>query len=138
MISRVHTGEGTRDVVLIIDDDDDFAAVLGQHLEGDGYCVVIAATGRQGIERALGEPTPDLILMDLVLPDLTGREVYRLLREGRRDRQIPIIICSGFGQRREQADLLEMGAEDCVVKPFSARELSLRIRAVLRRSSRTT
>ncbi len=121
--------------ILIIDDDDSLRDTVSLVLEREGYRTVQAAEGRGGLEQAL-LLRPDLILVDLRLPGMTGVEICKQLRGA--EVAIPIIVLSAIGDEIDKVLLLEIGADDYVVKPFRTRELTARIRAVLRRSSSET
>jgi DNA-binding response OmpR family regulator len=118
--------------ILVIDDDDNLRDTVGLMLEQEGYRPLLAADGKTGYERAL-TAKPDLILVDLRLPGMSGIEISKQLRAG--NVNTPIIVLSAVGQEVDKVLLLEIGADDYVVKPFGARELLARIRAVLRRTS---
>src|ERR1041384_7447197 len=117
--------------ILVIDDDESLRDTIGLMLEQEGYRPLLAADGKSGYERAL-VAKPDLILVDLRLPEMSGIEISKQLRAG--NVQTPIIVLSAVGQEVDKVLLLEIGADDYVVKPFGARELIARIRAVLRRT----
>ena len=123
--------------VLVIEDEVDLAATLEYNLKTEGFSPRVATTGRQGLEAALAEPAPDLIVLDLMLPDVSGTEICRRLREHERTRDIPVIMCTAKGAEIDRVVGFEVGADDYVVKPYSVRELILRIRALLRRATRT-
>jgi two-component system response regulator RegX3 len=112
--------------ILVVEDEDAIAAPLGEGLRREGFEVDRVGTGVGALEA----PTPDLVLLDLRLPDLDGTEVCRRLR-ARSD--VPIIIVSAKGEEIDRVVGLELGADDYVVKPFGFRELLARIRAVMRR-----
>jgi len=118
--------------ILVIDDDDNLRDTVGLMLEQEGYRPLLAADGKTGYERALSAK-PDLILVDLRLPGMSGIEISKQLRAGKVN--TPIIVLSAVGEEVDKVLLLEIGADDYVVKPFGARELMARIRAVLRRTS---
>ncbi len=118
--------------MLIIDDDDGLRDTVGALLEQDGYQVLGAADGLAGFELASTQQ-PDLILVDLRLPRMSGIDICRQIRAS--GSTTPLIILSGVGDEIDKVLLLEIGADDYVVKPFGARELLARIRAVLRRSA---
>ncbi|MCB1538386.1 MAG: response regulator transcription factor [Rhodospirillales bacterium] len=120
-------------VVLSVDDDKNLQFVLREYLEGDGYRVLGAGSGRELEERLKGDPF-DVVLLDLMLPDSQG---LGLIGRIRAVSQAPIIIVSGKSDTTEKIVGLEMGADDYITKPFEMRELSARIRAVLRRSHET-
>lgn len=124
--------------VLLIDDDESLRDTIAVMLEQDGFTTEQAADGRAGLERALSLK-PDLLLVDLRLPGLSGVEVCKHLRSA--GVKIPIIVLSAISDEIDKVLLLEIGADDYLVKPFGVRELLARIRAVLRRSradARTT
>ncbi len=114
--------------VLLVEDDDSIAVPLAEGLRREGFNVVHAATG----EEALAAATPDIVLLDLRLPDVDGLEVCRRIRARS---AVPIIVVSARGEEVDRVIGLELGADDYVVKPFGIRELVARIRAVARRSS---
>jgi len=118
--------------ILVIDDDDNLRDTVALMLEQEGYRPLLAADGKTGYEKAL-TAKPDLILVDLRLPGMSGIEISKQLRAGKVN--TPIIVLSAVGQEVDKVLLLEIGADDYVVKPFGARELLARIRAVLRRTS---
>jgi DNA-binding response OmpR family regulator len=118
--------------ILVIDDDESLRDTIGLMLEEEGYRPLLAADGKTGYERAL-TMKPDLILVDLRLPGMSGIEISKQLRAGHVN--TPIIVLSAIGEEVDKVLLLEIGADDYVVKPFGARELLARIRAVLRRTS---
>jgi len=121
--------------ILVIDDDENLRDTVSLMLEEEGYRTVQAAEGRAGFEQAL-LLRPDLLLVDLRLPGMTGVEICKQLRAA--DVATAIIVLSAVGDEIDKVLLLEIGADDYVVKPFGARELMARIRAVLRRSSAET
>ncbi len=117
--------------VLIIDDEPDLRATIAEIFERDGFHVVEAGDGETGI-RGIEEAGPDLLLLDLGLPDGNGFDILRTLRS---QGSLPVIVISGRDSEVDRVLGLELGADDYVVKPFSNRELVARARAVLRRSS---
>ena len=117
--------------VLVVDDEPKITEVLKLYLERDGFQVAIAANGRQALERAASYK-PDIIVLDLNLPDVDGLEVCRTLRK---QSNVPIIMLTGRGEEVDKIVGLELGADDYVTKPFSAREVVARVRAVLRRQT---
>jgi two-component system phosphate regulon response regulator PhoB len=117
--------------ILIVEDEQDLASLLEYNLKQEGFETEVARTGAAGVSRAKAFK-PDLILLDLMLPDVGGTEVARLVREGE-TRRIPIIMVTARGEESDRVKGLELGADDYVVKPFSVKELMLRIRNVLRR-----
>ena len=124
--------------VLIVEDEPDIAEGLRYNLEREGLPVVLAATGEKGLEMALDRQNPPaLILLDLMLPGMSGTELCRRLRREPQTRRTPIIMLTARGSESERVAGLELGADDYVTKPFSVRELVARVRAVLRRSEET-
>ncbi|MEO5365318.1 MAG: response regulator transcription factor [Magnetococcus sp. WYHC-3] len=121
-------------VILIIEDEKDLATTLAYNLKQEGYQARAALTGEEGLEQALQSPRPDVILLDLMLPGVSGIEVCRRLRENDATRGIPIIMVTARGEDIDKVMGFEVGADDYVVKPFNTRELILRIRAILRRA----
>jgi DNA-binding response OmpR family regulator len=115
--------------ILVVEDEPAIAEPLAESLEREGFDVELAGTVAQAQE-ALGRGEPDLLLLDVMLPDGDGRELCRRLR-ARSD--LPIVMLTARGEEIDRVVGLELGADDYVVKPFSARELSARIRAILRR-----
>jgi two-component system, OmpR family, phosphate regulon response regulator PhoB len=120
--------------ILIIEDERDLAELLAFNLEKEGYRTTIALDGIQGIEAA-GRHAPDLILLDLMLPGMLGTEVCKLLKKNPATAGIPVVMLTAKGEEIDKVVGFEVGAEDYVVKPFSNRELLLRIKAVLRRAT---
>jgi DNA-binding response OmpR family regulator len=119
--------------ILIIEDEPDLVLGLRNNLEYEGYEVITAQDGEQGLDLASQE-RPDLILLDIMLPRLSGLDVCRQLRS--RGLQTPIIMLTARGQEIDKVIGLELGADDYVTKPFSLRELLARIHVQLRRLSR--
>jgi DNA-binding response OmpR family regulator len=124
-------GPGMQNKVLIVDDEPKITEVLKLYLEREGFQVASAANGQQAIERSTSYK-PDLIILDLNLPDMDGLEVCRNIR---RKSNVPIIMLTGRGEEVDKVVGLEIGADDYVTKPFSAREIVARVRAVLRRQA---
>lgn len=123
--------------VLVIEDEVDLATTLEYNLRSNGLTARLAHTAKAGLELANGDPPPDVIVLDLMLPDLSGTEVCRRLRDNPRTRDIPLIMCTAKGDEIDRVVGFEVGADDYVVKPYSVRELLLRIRAMLRRTQRS-
>jgi len=120
--------------ILIIEDEKDLAELLAFNLEKEGYRTVIAADGIEGLKSA-DRVKPDLILLDLMLPGMLGTEVCKCLKASNKTAHIPVLMLTAKGEEIDKVVGFEVGAEDYVVKPFSTRELLLRVRAVLRRSA---
>jgi two-component system, OmpR family, phosphate regulon response regulator PhoB len=123
-------------LVLVIEDEVDLASTLEYNLRAEGFEVQLAHTGKQGLASATTEPLPDLIILDLMLPDLSGTEICRRLREQEKTRETPVLMCTAKGEEIDRVIGFQVGADDYVVKPFSVRELVLRVRALLRRVHR--
>lgn len=117
--------------LLIIEDESEMASGLRDNFEYEGFAVSTAADGDEGLRRALTE-SPDLILLDVMLPKLSGLDVCRTLR--RRGFTMPIVMLTARTQELDKVAGLELGADDYVTKPFSLLELTARVRAHLRRS----
>ncbi|HEX8474087.1 MAG TPA: response regulator transcription factor [Pyrinomonadaceae bacterium] len=125
--------------VLIIEDDPDIAEGLRYNLEREGLPASVAETGEKGLAAALDKKNPPaLILLDLMLPGMSGTELCRRLRREPATRRTPIIILTARGSETERVAGLELGADDYITKPFSVRELLARVRAVLRRTDDAT
>jgi len=117
-------------VILVVDDEERMARFVHLNLEHDGFKVVEAYRGLQAIQ-ALRDSLPDLVLLDVMLPDLDGFEVLKMIREVS---SVPVIMLTAKGEEDDRVRGLELGADDYVTKPFSPRELVSRVRAVLRRA----
>ena len=118
------------DKVLVVEDDPNLRNTLKYNLEREGYSVVTAADGEAAIENARREK-PDVIILDLMLPKMSGLEVCRVLR---REMTVPILMLTAKTEETDKIIGLEIGADDYMTKPFSLRELLARVRAMLRRS----
>lgn len=121
-----------KDKILIIEDDEDILNLLSYHLESNQFTVKKAQTGREGLEIAWNEH-PDIIILDIMLPDMDGFEICKRLKRRDESSHIPIIMLTAKGEEIDRILGFELGADDYVVKPFSHRELILRIKAILRR-----
>ena len=119
--------------ILIIEDEKDIAELIAFNLQRNGFNTSIALDGIRGLEAARCS-NPDLILLDLMLPGLQGTEICKILKASEKLSNIPIIMISAKGEEIDRVVGFEIGADDYVAKPFSSRELLLRIKAVLRRS----
>lgn len=117
--------------ILVVDDERGLAKIIRLNLEQDGFEVVEANNGTQAMEK-LRTTLPDLILLDVMMPDIDGFTVLKMIRE---IGNIPVIMLTAKGQEEDKVKGLELGADDYVTKPFSPRELTSRIRAVLRRGN---
>jgi two-component system, OmpR family, response regulator ResD len=120
-----------RRTVLVVDDEETITEIVARYLQRAGFETTIAANGAQALELA-GEQRPDLVVLDLMLPRISGLEVMRRLRERGHDR-VPVILLTAKGEEADRITGLRFGADDYVVKPFSPAELVARIEAVLRR-----
>jgi two-component system phosphate regulon response regulator PhoB len=123
------------ELILIVEDERDLAATLAYNLEREGYQTRTALDGQAALELVCEEPVPDLVLLDLMLPDISGTEVCRRLRQDERSRQVPVIMVTAKGEEIDRVVGFEVGADDYVTKPYSIRELLLRVRAILRRAN---
>ena len=125
--------------VLIIEDDPDISESLKYNLEREGLNTIVAATGEQGLSEALNERNPPLLIMlDLMLPGMSGTELCRRFRREPLTRRTPIIMLTAKGSESDRVAGLDLGADDYITKPFSVRELLARVRAVLRRLDENT
>ena len=118
--------------VLIVDDEEDLLELLAYNLEVSGFVVDRAASGRAALDLA-DRQRPDLIVLDVMLPDLQGFEVLRILRTREKTRGVPVILLTARGEETDKLVGFELGADDYVTKPFSPREFVARVRAVLKR-----
>ncbi len=121
--------------ILVVDDEKDIVDLMRYNLVQAGFRVVSAFDGQQALDVARRE-RPDLVVLDLMLPTLPGTEVARLLRQEEKTRSIPIVMLTARGSEVDRIVGFELGADDYVVKPFSPRELVLRVQAILRRDVR--
>jgi two-component system phosphate regulon response regulator PhoB len=120
--------------ILIVEDEQDLVNTLEYNLEREGFETKSALNGSDGLELAESAPHPDLVLLDLMLPDVSGTEVCRRIRENPDTAKIPVIMLTAKGEEIDRVVGFEVGADDYVVKPFSVRELVLRVKAILRRA----
>jgi two-component system phosphate regulon response regulator PhoB len=118
--------------ILVIEDEQDLAELIAYNLEKEGYVPLIAVDGTSGLKKAQSE-IPDLILLDLMLPGISGIDICKVLKENERTAAISIIMITAKGEEIDRVVGFEVGADDYMVKPFPMRELLLRVRAVLRR-----
>jgi two-component system KDP operon response regulator KdpE len=117
--------------ILVVDDERRMVGFIRLNLEQDGFEVIEAFNGNEALER-LRDSLPDLILLDVMMPDIDGFEVLRMIRE---ISQVPVIMLTAKGEEDDKVKGLELGADDYITKPFSPRELVSRVKAVLRRGS---
>lgn len=120
--------------ILVVDDEERMVRFIRLNLEHDGFQVMEAYRGTQAIEQ-LRSGLPDLILLDVMMPDIDGFEVLRMIRE---ISSVPVIMLTAKGEEEDRVRGLELGADDYITKPFSPRELVSRVRAVLRRTETAT
>lgn len=128
----IAAGKATPSRILVVEDEADIAALVAYHLTREGYRVRTAASGAEALA-AIAHERPDLVVLDVMLPEFSGYEVLSELRRREELAEIPVVVLTA---RRDEADRirgLELGADDYVTKPFSPRELVLRVGAVLRR-----
>jgi len=119
--------------VVIIEDEPDITDLLARWFASEGFRVITAGDGRAGLDAAQ-QHQPDLVILDMRLPAMSGWEVCRSLKGNEDTRGIPIIVLSAISGTEDRIAALEMGVDDFVVKPFSVREVIARARAVLRRA----
>jgi len=120
--------------ILVVEDDLSILTGISMNLKFEGYEVLQAQDGRTGLQKALDE-RPDLVVLDVMLPEMNGFDVVRELRDRASD--VPVVIVSAKGTERDKTTGLDLGADDYVVKPFGLKELLSRIKAVLRRRLRS-
>jgi len=123
----------TGKTVLLVEDESDLNELLTYSLKKDGFKVLSAESGEQGV-KLLSSHQPDMILLDLMLPGIDGLEVCRLVKENTDTAEVPVIMLTAKGEESDIVRGLEMGADDYITKPFSPKVLNARIRAVLRRA----
>ena len=116
--------------ILVIDDDENISKVIRLYLEKEGMEVLLAADGKTGLE-LFSKDNPDLVLLDIMMPEMDGIEVIKNIR---RDSAVPVIMLTAKGDTFDKVLALELGADDYIVKPFEPKELIARIKAVIRRS----
>lgn len=125
--------------ILVIEDDADIAESLHYNFKREGYRVTVAESAEKGLRLALDEKqTPSLILLDLMLPGMSGMELCRRLRRETVTEETPIIMLTAKAAEADKIAGLDLGADDYIVKPFSVKEVIARVRAVLRRSEKET
>ncbi len=120
--------------VLLVDDERDLLSLLDFNLRAAGFETILATTGEQALSQ-LRRRVPDLVLLDLMLPDVLGTEVCRAVKADPRTRHVPVVMLTAKGEEVDRVVGFELGADDYVTKPFSVRELVLRLKAVLRRAA---
>jgi two-component system, OmpR family, phosphate regulon response regulator PhoB len=120
--------------VLLVDDERDLLSVLDFNLRAAGFDTSLATTGEQALSH-LRRHVPDLVVLDLMLPDVPGTEVCRRIKADPKTKHVPVVMLTAKGDEVDRVVGFEVGADDYVTKPFSVRELVLRVRAVLRRAA---
>jgi two-component system, OmpR family, response regulator RegX3 len=120
--------------ILVIEDEKNLVEVLDYNLRQAGYQVLSASLGREGLQLAR-DHRPDMVVLDLMLPDVQGTEVCKTLKRDSATRDIPVLMLTAKGEEVDRVVGFELGADDYVTKPYSPRELVARIRAVLRRGA---
>lgn len=128
------TGATQKPRILIIDDDPDLSAMLREYLEAEGFAVAAAFNGEEGV-RAIRGDSPDAVILDIMMPSMSGTEVLKTVRL---DSGVPVIMLTAKGDYVDRIIGLELGADDYLAKPFHPRELVARLRAVLRRRESTS
>jgi len=119
--------------ILVVEDESDIAALVAYQLAHAGYQVRTANTGREALKVLETDP-PDLIVLDLMLPEIAGTDILRTIRSRKETRSTPVIILTARGDEEDRLRGFELGADDYIAKPFSPREMVMRVKAVLRRS----
>ncbi|MBA1333709.1 MAG: Phosphate regulon transcriptional regulatory protein PhoB (SphR) [Firmicutes bacterium] len=126
----------SRELILVIDDEEHILELIKYNLEKEGYRVITCETGEDGF-KAMDKEIPDLLILDLMLPGIDGLEVCKKIRREDITANLPIIMLTAKGEEIDKVVGLETGADDYLTKPFSIRELIARVRAILRRSARS-
>lgn len=119
--------------ILIVEDEVDIANLISFNLERAGYSVAMAHDGNEGLQRILKEQ-PDLVILDLMLPSMDGYQVLKEMQRDTRSHSIPVLMLTAKGQTEDRIKGLESGADDYLTKPFSPKELLLRVQAILKRN----
>ncbi|MDH5588553.1 MAG: response regulator transcription factor [Gemmatimonadota bacterium] len=129
----LETGTPPPSRILVVEDENDIAALIAYQLTREGFRVETARTGAMAL-RSVGREVPDLIVLDRMLPEVSGDEVLRALKDDVSTRSIPVLFLTAMREQEHRVEGLELGADDYLTKPFSPRELVLRVQAILRRS----
>jgi two-component system phosphate regulon response regulator PhoB len=119
--------------ILLVEDEPDIAEILQYNLEKEGFEVAVETRGDSALERIQADP-PDLLVLDLMLPGVDGLEIARMLQRDRRTSDIPVVMLTARGEEVDRIVGLELGADDYISKPFSPREVVLRVKAILKRT----
>ena len=120
-------------LIFIVEDEIDLVSTLEYNIQRQGFQTRSATTGAQALAAISADPLPDLVILDLMLPDMDGFDVCKQIRMSERTREVPVLMLTAKSDEIDRVVGFEVGADDYVVKPFSVRELMLRIRAILRR-----
>lgn len=120
--------------ILLVEDDEDIRQLLTFTFEAAGFDVITRSDGQEGLDAAVAE-TPDVVILDIMLPSMSGLDICKVLKRNEETESIPVIMLTARGEEVDRVVGLELGADDYVVKPFSPRELVLRVRAVLKRNA---
>jgi len=126
------------ETILIVEDEQDLVEILEYNLGREGYVTRSALDGATALAELEQKPLPDLVLLDLMLPDINGTEICKRIRADESTRDIPVLMLTAKGEEIDRVVGFEVGADDYLVKPFSVRELLLRIKAILRRAGPET
>ncbi|MEE2788837.1 MAG: response regulator transcription factor [Myxococcota bacterium] len=121
-------------LILIVEDEHDLLTTLEYSLQREGYGTRTASSGMDALNASVQDPVPDLVLLDLMLPDLSGIEVCRRLKKTEKTKDVPVVMVTAKAEEIDRVVGFEVGADDYVVKPFSMRELILRVGVILKRS----
>jgi two-component system phosphate regulon response regulator PhoB len=121
-----------KEKILIVEDEEDILELVGYHLQQEGYMTIYARSGDEALDM-VAESSPDLIVLDIMLPRLVGTEVCKTLKQNPDTRSIPVIMLTAKSEEIDRVVGFELGADDYVTKPFSPRELVLRVKAILKR-----
>jgi two-component system phosphate regulon response regulator PhoB len=124
--------------ILLVEDEEGISTTLKYNFDQAGYDTTVASTGAAALAALKRVPRFDLVLLDLMLPDMSGKDICREIRRNRESARIPVIMVTAMGSETDRVVGFEVGADDYVVKPFSVRELLLRVRALLKRSDSTS
>jgi two-component system phosphate regulon response regulator PhoB len=122
--------------ILVVEDEPDIAALIAYQLTREGYRVETAGTGQEAL-RALGRDVPDLVVLDRMLPGVGGDEILRRLKDEPATTSVPVLVLTAKKEQEDRIEGFELGADDYLTKPFSPRELVLRVQAILRRVRET-
>lgn len=120
--------------ILLVEDDEDIRQLLTFTFEAAGFDVITRSDGQEGLDAAIAE-IPDVVILDIMLPSMSGLDICKMLKRNADTESIPVIMLTARGEEVDRVVGLELGADDYVVKPFSPRELVLRVRAVLKRNA---